>query len=123
MPLIMLRTTINAPIEICFDVARSIDVHQASASKSRERAIGGMTKGLIGPGESVTWEAVHFGVKQQLTSRITRYERPHLFVDEMVRGAFHSFRHVHEFISISGGTLMVDTFSYKSPLWAAGVDC
>jgi ligand-binding SRPBCC domain-containing protein len=120
MPVIRLKTKIRAPIERCFDVARSIDVHAAGASKNRERAIAGVTSGLIGPGETVTWEAVHFGIKQRLTSRITRFERPQLFIDEMVRGAFHSFRHVHEFKSITGGTLMVDEFSYVSPLGPLG---
>ena len=120
MPVIYLRTNINAPIESCFDVARSIDVHAAAASKSRERAVAGVMTGLIGPGQTVTWEAVHFGIKQRLTSRITKYERPYLFVDEMVRGAFHSFTHVHEFESNNGGTLMLDKFSYTAPLGPLG---
>jgi ligand-binding SRPBCC domain-containing protein len=120
MPVIHLETRIKAPTERCFDVARSIDVHAAGASKNRERAVAGVMSGLIGLGETVTWEAVHFGIKQRLTSRITRYERPQLFIDEMVRGAFHSFTHVHEFKSISGGTLMVDEFSYVSPLGLLG---
>lgn len=120
MPVIRLVTQINAPIERSFDVARNIDVHAKAASKSKERAVGGVMSGLIGPGETVTWEAVHFGIKQQLTSQITKYERPNVFVDEMVRGAFHAFTHVHEFRSTTGGTLMVDEFSYTSPLGPLG---
>ncbi|MDQ6695558.1 MAG: SRPBCC family protein [Chloroflexota bacterium] len=116
MPVIHLETEIVAPIEICFDVARSIDVHEAAASKTSERAVAGVTSGLIGLGETVTWEAVHFGITQRLTSHITRYERPHLFVDEMVKGAFHSFTHIHEFKGTSRGTLMIDEFSYTAPL-------
>jgi len=107
-------------MEICFDLARSIDVHIAAVSNTSERAVAGVTSGLIGLGETVTWEAVHFGIKQRLTSRITKYERPRLFIDEMVRGAFHSFIHVHEFKSISEGTLMVDKFSYTTPLGPLG---
>jgi ligand-binding SRPBCC domain-containing protein len=116
MPVIHMETEIRAPIETCFDVARSIDVHAAAASKSRERAVAGVTSGLIGLDETVTWEAVHFGIKQRLTSRITKYDRPYRFIDEMVRGAFHSFTHTHEFKSVEGGTLMVDEFCYTAPL-------
>jgi len=80
-----------------------------------------VTSGLLGPGDEVTWEAVHFGVRQRLTARITRFEPPHLFEDEMVRGAFRSFTHTHEFRPVEGGTLMVDTFRYASPLGPLGV--
>lgn len=120
MPVIRLVTEIDAPIERCFDVARSIDVHAEAASRTKERAVAGVTSGLIGPGETVTWEAVHFGIKQQLTTQITKYERPNLFVDQMVRGAFHSFTHVHEFQSTPGGTLMLDEFTYTAPLGPLG---
>src|SRR4051812_8992810 len=105
MPVIHLQTTINASTERCFDVARSIDIHKAGASKTREKAVAGVTSGLIDLGETVTWEAVHFGIKQRLTSCITRYERPYLFVDEMVKGAFHCFTHVHRFESEGGCTV------------------
>ena len=57
-----------------FDLSRSIDFHMESASKTQERAIEGKTCGLIELGETVTWEAVHFGVKQQLTTKITAME-------------------------------------------------
>lgn len=62
MPKIELTTEINAPIEICFDLSRSIDLHQLSTAKTNEKAIKGVTAGLIGPDESVTWEAVHFAL-------------------------------------------------------------
>jgi ligand-binding SRPBCC domain-containing protein len=72
-------------------------------------------------GDTVTWEAVHFGVRQRLTTKIARYERPHVFEDRMVRGAFHSFSHVHRFYPTPDGTLMTDVFKYKSPLGLLGV--
>jgi ligand-binding SRPBCC domain-containing protein len=120
MPVIRLVTKIKAPIERCFDAARSIDVHAKAASKTKERAVAGVTSGLIGLGETVTWEAVHFGIKQRLTTQITKYERPYFFVDEMVKGVFHSFTHVHKFQSAHGGTLMFDEFDYTSPLGPLG---
>ncbi|MEQ8908896.1 MAG: hypothetical protein RIC95_06875 [Vicingaceae bacterium] len=60
MPLLHLTTQIKAPRQIVFDLARDIDFHQKSASKSIEKAIGGRTSGLIELGETVVWEAVHF---------------------------------------------------------------
>lgn len=71
MPLIHLITSIKAPIQVVFDLSRSIDFHQESVSKTREKAVAGRTSGLIELGETVTWEAFHLGVKQQLTTKIT----------------------------------------------------
>src|ERR1700754_4413818 len=107
MPPIELLTHINAPIETVFDLSRSIDLHLESTKHTGERAIAGKTSGLIGLGETVTWQARHFGIRQNLTSKITRFEYPTLFVDEMVNGAFKSFRHEHHFSNEGAGqTLM-----------------
>ncbi|WP_404810044.1 SRPBCC family protein [Metabacillus halosaccharovorans] len=111
---------IYAPRDICFDVARDIDIHTESTSQTNERAVGGVTSGLIGLNETVTWEAVHFGVKQNLTVRITEFDFPKRFVDEMEKGSFKRFYHVHEFIEKENGTLMLDTFDYTSPFGIIG---
>lgn len=120
MPVIKLETLINAPIERVFDLARSIDMHADSMSHTDERPIAGVTKGLINLGETVTWEATHFGIKQQLTSKITVCERPTKFSDTMVSGAFARFDHEHIFEEVDGKTLMKDVFDYDSPLWILG---
>ena len=80
----------------------------------------GVTSGRLGLGDEVTWEATHFGVRQRLTSRITEFDPPNRFVDEMVRGAFARFRHEHQFLSVPDGTDMVDIFDYTSPLGPLG---
>lgn len=90
-------TLIRAPIERCFDLSRSIDLHTRSTARTGEQAIAGVTTGLIAFGEEVTWRARHFGVSQSMTSRITAFDRPRSFQDRMVRGAFHSFEHDHCF--------------------------
>ncbi|BCB05257.1 hypothetical protein KH172YL63_33900 [Bacillus sp. KH172YL63] len=89
--------------------------------KPKERAVDGVLSGLMEKGDSVTWEAVHFGVKQRLTAKIIEMEKPYSFTDVMVKGAFHSFTHTHEFIESGTGTLMKDTFVYQSPLGILGV--
>ncbi len=63
MAILKLSTLIAAPRERVFDLARSIDAHQKSTGRTRERAIAGVTTGLIGLNEEVTWEAFHFGIK------------------------------------------------------------
>lgn len=120
MPVLKLVTEIRAPIERVFDLSRSIDMHAASMAGRGETAVAGITTGLIGLGESVTWRARHFGVWQRLSSRITSLSSPHHFRDEMVSGAFARFVHDHDFAEIQGGTRMTDTFDYTSPLGPLG---
>lgn len=102
--------------EELFELSLSIDTHLESMARSGERAVGGVTSGTIGLGESVTWRARHFGIVWTMTSRITALERPHRFVDEQVRGPFRSFRHEHRFEREGDGTVMTDTITLRSPL-------
>ena len=116
MPVITIVTRIEAPIELCFDLARSVDLHVESTTATQERAIEGVTAGLLKLNELVTWEATHLGVRQRLTSRITAFNRPHHFRDSQVRGPFHRFDHDHLFSRERGGTIMRDVFDYTSPM-------
>jgi ligand-binding SRPBCC domain-containing protein len=121
MPRIEIDTIIRAPIERVFDLARSIDVHRQSQSAHRERAIAGRTSGLIELGEIVTWEAVHFGVRQCLTSKIVAMSRPTHFRDSMLAGTFKRLDHDHFFeLQSDGNTRMTDIFDYSAPLGPIG---
>lgn len=120
MPTIRLEIFIKAPIELCFDLARNVEVHMASTSSTGERAVAGVTSGPLELNDTVTWEAKHLGVRQRLTSKITEMERPRTFVDEMQRGAFKSLRHLHLFETKDGGTLMKDELTFASPFGALG---
>jgi ligand-binding SRPBCC domain-containing protein len=120
MPVIQIETVIRAPIERCFDLARDPDLHERSLEHTGERVVSRTGSGLLGPGDLVTFEGVHLGIRQQLTAQITRFERPHFFEDLMVRGAFQSFRHLHAFQTIECGTLMTDRFEYRAPLGPLG---
>jgi ligand-binding SRPBCC domain-containing protein len=115
MPVIYLETIIKAPVGLCFDLSRSIDLHIESTKQTGETAIAGRTSGLIEQGETVTWRAKHLGIWQNLTSKITAMERPVFFADEMVAGAFRSFRHEHHFSSADGFTIMTDKFNFETP--------
>lgn len=120
MTKIELLTTINAPIERCFDTARNIDVHVESTKHTGEQAIAGRTSGLIELGETVTWRAKHFGIWQTLSSKVTELSYPSFFADEMVKGAFRSFRHEHYFNGDNRQTIMRDVFVFESPLGLLG---
>jgi len=120
MPKIELFTEIHAPIEKVFDLSRSIDLHIESTKQTGEHAIAGRTSGLIELGETVTWRARHFGIWQSLTSKITDYNYPTFFADEMMSGAFKSFRHEHHFLVVDNGTLMRDVFAFESPFGILG---
>ncbi|QCE42808.1 SRPBCC family protein [Psychroserpens sp. NJDZ02] len=120
MPLIQLKTVIDSDIQTCFYLSRNIDFHKDSMAHSNEKAIAGKTSGLIELNEWVTWEASHFGIKQKLTSKITVLDAPYYFVDEMVSGAFKSFKHEHIFVFEDGKTLMTDKFWFKSPFGVLG---
>jgi ligand-binding SRPBCC domain-containing protein len=111
---IELSTTIAAPIERCFDLSRSIDLELAS-TEGHQQAIAGVTAGLIGPGQEVTWSGRHFGFLIRHTSRITAYEFPRYFQDSMLRGVFHSYCHDHYFEPSDSGTLMKDVVRFAVP--------
>jgi ligand-binding SRPBCC domain-containing protein len=83
-------------------------LHKISTKHTNEEAIAGKTSGLIELNESVTWKAKHFGFYQLLTSKITEFENPDYFVDEMV-GAFKWFKHKHSFTTHDDKTLHIST--------------
>jgi len=120
MTTLTIITDISAGIEKCFDLARSIDVLLNSMSKSKERAIAGRLIGLCEAGDTITWEALHFGMKQKLTSEITKMNRPVFFEDSMMKGAFKSMRHEHHFREMNGKTIMTDVFIYETPFGIFG---
>lgn len=120
MATIHLETFIRAPRARCFDLSRSIDLHLLSTQKTKEQAVAGITSGLIGLNESVTWEAVHLGIRQRMTTAITAMESPFHFRDEQVKGPFRYFKHEHYFETYKEGTLMIDTLEFSSPAGALG---
>jgi ligand-binding SRPBCC domain-containing protein len=115
MTTIHLITKINAPIETVFNMSTDIDVHQQSARKTGEIAVAGVTSGNIKLGETVTWKGRHFGIMLMHRSKITAYDFPNYFVDEMEKGCFKSFRHEHYFEHQDGITTMTDQLSYETP--------
>ena len=120
MPVITLHTEINAPIERCFLLSLSVDLHKLSASQTHEEVVAGVRHGLMKLHEQVTWRAKHFGVRFNMTSAITAYECPTYFVSRMVKGPFKKLYHQHLFSEKDGKTLMTDIFELKAPFGFLG---
>lgn len=121
MQRIQLETKIAAPAERCFLLSLSIDLHVDSTASTRERAVAGVTTGLIGEGQSVTWRGQHFGFMLRHTSRITRYEPPSFFQDVMTAGMFTNFEHDHRFEQQNDETVMSDELRFTAPLGILGL--
>ncbi len=117
---IVLYTSIKAPMQTVFDCARSIDIHQLSTAKTLEKAIAGRTNGLCELGDEITWRAKHFGIYQKLSVKITKFNAPFYFQDQMLKGAFSFMQHDHYFEEEEGITVMKDVFCYGVPYGLAG---
>ena len=103
-----------------FDLALDIDAHMGSMAKSGERAIDGVTTGVIGLDETVTWRARHFGITWTMTTTISELDRPTRFVDRQLRGPFKEFIHEHTFVPVDGGTHVTDRVRFAAPLGPLG---
>lgn len=110
-----LTTFIAASAEMIFNLSRSIDLHMVSTAHTKEKAIAGVTSGLINLNETVTWEARHFFKKRQFTSKITAMQFPVSFTDTMTEGDFKSFYHEHYFKQVKNGTIMIDKLFFEMP--------
>jgi ligand-binding SRPBCC domain-containing protein len=120
VPTVELERTVDAPVERVFDLARSVDCHVETMAGHGERAVAGVTEGLLGEGDEVTWRARHFGVPLEMRVAVTALERPHHFRDEQVAGPFAELVHDHRFEPVDGGTRMRDEFRFRSPAGPLG---
>jgi ligand-binding SRPBCC domain-containing protein len=117
-------TIIHAPVEACFRSSLSIDLELAAAKNYSIKAIGGITTGIIGAGERVTWQTRQFGLRITHTTEITGFDSPVYFQDSMVEGIFHSFQHDHFFRSMSPTkTEMRDEVRFRMPVVLGGQIC
>ena len=120
MPIIEIQTQLNAPIERCYLLSLSVDLHVSSAQQTGEKIVAGVRHGIMKEGQSVTWRAKHFGINQDLTSIVHSLHPPNSFVSEMTRGAFKKLYHQHIFEANDGGTLMTDKFEFEAPFGLLG---
>lgn len=120
MPTLVLETLVDAPVEVVFDLARHAERH-ADATGDSERPVDGTTNGHLELGDVVTRRDRHFGVPVELTVQVTQMDSPTHFRDKQVDGPFAELTHDHYFERTrTGGTRMVDEFSFSSPLGPLG---
>ncbi|WP_313803535.1 SRPBCC family protein [Flavobacterium sp.] len=117
---IALTTRIKASKQTVFDLSRNIDIHEQSMQDSNEKAVGGVTSGLINEGETVTFKGKHFGFTLSHQSLITEMRLYDSFTDVMQKGQFKSFQHEHLYREENGQTLMVDHIQYEVPFGIFG---
>ena len=120
MTKIELTTEIKGSMDTVFDLSRDISFHMESASHTGEKAIEGVTSGLINLNETVRWRGKHFGLWLTHTSKIVKMEKPNCFVDLMIRGHFTYFVHKHEFEQHGNSVIMKDELLYKVPYGLLG---
>lgn len=120
MPILEFVTIVGAPPERVFDCARDVGLHVRSFASTRERIVGGRTEGLLELGDEVTWEARHLLLRRRMTVRITTFERPRWFRDQMLRGPFQVFHHDHYFEPDRHGTRMTDVVTFRAPFGPLG---
>lgn len=120
MPTIHITTLIHAPVERVFNLSRHIALHKKSMEHTGEKAVGGVTTGMINLGETVTWEAKHLMKTRRFTSKITSMKPYESFTDEMIKGDFKSFKHEHHFKPIDNGTIIIDILNYEVPYGVIG---
>lgn len=141
---------VAAPPARVFDLKLDVDVHAASQRDSAETAATRDGRRRLLLGDEVTFTARHFGLRWQMTSRITTYQRPAptsaagsrparfggpdqqpgpdpsvdaqagRFVDEQVRGPFAMMRHEHLFEPGGAATRMTDRMTFAAPLGPLG---
>jgi ligand-binding SRPBCC domain-containing protein len=114
MERIRLETWIDAPVERCFLLSLSVDLHVASARSSREKAVAGVTTGLIGEGETVTLQSRHLGLRLKHTSRIEVLRPYSHFRDTLTSGVFKHFEHDYYFAAMNDGTRMRDEIRFSA---------
>lgn len=114
METIRLTTWVDAPMDRCFKLATSIDLHLAATAEMQEKAIGGVTSGLIGEGESVQWRGRHLGRWITHTSQVDGWRPFTYFREVMTEGSFARFEHEHHFALMDDGTRMRDEIRFAA---------
>ncbi|HLG39034.1 MAG TPA: SRPBCC family protein [Chitinophagaceae bacterium] len=120
MKRIELHTFISAPAERCFLLSLSVDLHLMHGKNESERVAEGRTSGILREGETITWEAKHFGFRRKLTAMVSGLTFPRSFFSRQLKGPFKKLEHIHLFESTAVGTRMTDIFEFEAPLGILG---
>ncbi len=117
METIRLTTWIDAPVERCFLLSLSIDLHARSTG---EKAVDGVTEGLIGEGQWVTFRSRRLGLPRLHTTRMEIVRPYSYFRDVMTKGSFRHFEHDHHFARMDDGTRIRDEIRFSAKWGSLG---
>jgi ligand-binding SRPBCC domain-containing protein len=71
-------------------------------------------------GTKIRYKIRWLGLSMRWESLIAEYERDVRFADEMLRGPYKSWYHVHEFKTVANGVEMFDRLEYALPFGPLG---
>lgn len=71
-------------------------------------------------GTRIKYRIRWLGVPMKWESLIAEHDKNESFADEMLRGPYKSWYHVHRFRSVTDGVKMIDRVEYELPFGAIG---
>jgi ligand-binding SRPBCC domain-containing protein len=74
----------------------------------------------IQQGTRIEYRLRLFVVPFTWVSEISRWDPPHEFVDQQLRGPYQQWVHTHRFHEHGGETVIEDEVSYRLPIWPLG---
>jgi ligand-binding SRPBCC domain-containing protein len=64
----------------------------------------------------IEFKVIQFGMVQNITHKITEFDAPRKFVEEMIKGPMPKWIHTHEFIDLGNGEIeLVDKIDFDTP--------
>ena len=115
MPTIHLTTFIAAPIERVFDLSRNLTIYKTLINGRKEKFTSGASSNLMSHGETITFQAKHFGKTRLITTRVMDLKKPSSLVQEQVKGDLLHFKHEHHFKPVENGTILIDMIDFAGP--------
>jgi len=119
METIRLATWIDAPVERCFLLSLNMDLRVATCGETGEDLVDGAVSGMIGEGQTVTFQGRRFGVGWKHTNKVEMLRPYSYFRDVMVDGYFTRYEHEHHFAPMDDGTRMRDEVTFSLG-WSLG---